>query len=174
MEQAVKVPLRERINLRIVVFALVILVPVGLMAYIYVRELVTGGIVDRGEFVEVDIKAMSSFEMDQSNATLQDIPEKWRQLDGKKVLLEGEVVPSNYAGNSMGDFQICYSVAKCCVSTAPKVQHFIDVRIAPGRRVEINGNLVRVMGTLRVNLVKENGRILSVWQLDAEKLETVG
>ena len=50
MEATIKVPLRERINPRIIVFTLVVLTLVGVPAYWFIEEAITGGIIDRGDY----------------------------------------------------------------------------------------------------------------------------
>src|SRR5947208_5929721 len=81
----------ERISLRMVVFGCVVLLLVGYPVYIFVHETVTGGVVDYGGFKKVDLKALSNFEMSQTDATIEDVPPQWRKLDGQKVLLEDEM-----------------------------------------------------------------------------------
>ena len=70
--------LSERINWRIIVFALVMIVPIGSLFYVWLSEMLSGGIHDHGTYKQVDLKAMSTFDMDQQTATLDDIPQKWR------------------------------------------------------------------------------------------------
>src|SRR4051812_34083725 len=86
-------PLRaSRINVRMIVFAAIVLLLVGFPLYVYVDSAVTGGIKDIGNgFKQVDLKAMSNFPFDQTNGALEDIPQKWRELDGQKVVLYGEL-----------------------------------------------------------------------------------
>src|SRR3954466_8668129 len=87
-----KVPLRERINFRMLAFIAIIAVLVGYPVYVLIDAQLSGGIKDAGGgYKQVDLKAMSSFEFDQVNGTKQDIPEQWRNLDGKKVILRGEM-----------------------------------------------------------------------------------
>src|SRR5581483_4751322 len=91
METVVRTPASQRINWRILVFGAVVLALISIPVYIFLNEVVTGGIHDRGQYVEIDLKAMSNFEMDQQTATAQDIPVQWRKLDGKRVMLRGEM-----------------------------------------------------------------------------------
>ena len=87
-----KVPLRERINFRMIFFIAFIALLVGYPVYWMVKMQVTGGIEKvAGGYTYVDLKAMSTFTFDQNNGTINDIPAKWRELDGKKVVLHGEM-----------------------------------------------------------------------------------
>jgi hypothetical protein len=165
--------LLQRIPPRMMIFGLVFAILLGFPAYIFLHEKLTGGIVDRGEYVEVDLKAMSTFEFDQERGQLTDVPEKWRALDGRKVLVTGEIWQPREADGRMTDFQLVYSIAKCCFSGAPKIQHFVQAKVVPGKSIEYSGNLVRVLGTLRVDVKNEAGRVTQVYALDVESVDPV-
>jgi hypothetical protein len=165
------IPLKERINVRMLVFAAIAVVLIGWPVYTFVTY---SGIEKSGDFYNVDLKAMSNFEMDQSKATINDVPKEWRDLDGKKVALEGEMWDARGAGDQVKQFQLCYSIAKCCFSGPPKVQHFVDSRVPDGKSLEYHENLVRVTGTLHVNVRKDGEKIASVYQLDVDSIEPKG
>lgn len=170
----VKTPLSERINVRVLVFAAVALLVIGYPIYIFVSESVTGGVHNLGNGVKlVDLKAMSNFEMDQNNATIDSVPEQWRALDGQKVALEGQIWSPQAADGKFKSFQLCYSIAKCCFNGPPKVQHFVDSNVLDPDKVEYSDNLVRVIGTLHVNVKRDpaGGKVLSVYQMDVDRVE---
>jgi hypothetical protein len=165
----------KRVNIRMVVlFGLVSLVAGWVVATV-VRMNITGGIERYGDVLLVDLKAMSNFEMDQVNAKADDIPRKWRDLDGKRVVLEGEMYSPYASAGRLSQFQLVYSIAKCCFNGPKKVQHFVDARVVPDASVNLSSDsvVVRVTGKLRVNLIREAGRIQSVYQLEVEKVESV-
>src|SRR5690349_13252079 len=82
----------DRINFRMIIFAAVVIVLVGFPMYVYLESAITGGVKDVGNgFKEVDLKAMSNFPFDQVRGTVDDIPKKWRDLEGQKVVLYGEM-----------------------------------------------------------------------------------
>jgi hypothetical protein len=173
-EAAIRVPLSERINFRMLLFVGVIALMIGYPVYWFIHEQVTGGISDAGGgYTHVDLKAMSLFNFDQSDGRLSDIPQKWRDLDGKKVVLEGEMWQAYNAGNRIGGFDLCYSIAKCCFSGPPQIQHFVQSKVVPGKEVENYSGTVKVTGTLHVNVKKDPqvGKIISVYQLDCERVE---
>ncbi len=173
MDTTLKVPLSERINLRMVVFAGLLLLLIGYPVYLYLDTVISGGIKQRGDLVEVDLKAMSSFPFDKTMGTLQDIPPKWRALDGKRVMLVGEMWSPQDASPELGSFELVYSIQQCCFSGEPQIQHFIQSRVINGAKVpNLSGaGLIRVIGTLHVDVKKENGQVTSVYQLDVEKIE---
>jgi hypothetical protein len=168
-----KVPLSQRINMRMIVFAVVLLLPIGFIVYDFVDFAITGGVKDvGGGFKQVDLKAMSSFPLDQVNGRLEDIPKKWRDLDGQKVILYGEMwQPLAASDNDVKAFDLCYSITKCCFNGPPQVQHFVRSRVVPGRSLSYYPNLVKVTGTLHVHVTQDAGRVGSVYQLDVENIE---
>ena len=115
MDSAVKAPLSERINIRMLVFFGVLAVMVGYPVYIYIDSVMHEGIKDvGGGYKEVDLKAMSVFPFDQVNGTVDDIPIKWRQLDGTKVIANGEMWQPQSAARYVDGFDLVYSITKCC------------------------------------------------------------
>src|SRR5689334_16115364 len=110
-----RVPLSQRLNWRMLIFFLVIGTMIGYPLYQFIHESITGGITNAGNgYTHVELKAMSTFSFDQNNGTLEDIPQKWRDLDGKKVIAEGEMWATQGAGDAVSSYQLCYSIAKCC------------------------------------------------------------
>ena len=174
---ASKLAWSERINWRILVFVAVIVLPIAMLFCWWLNEFISGGIHDYGAYKEVDLKAMSSFDMDQMNATMPDIPEKWRQLEGKKVLMLGEMWAPNYAGDSakLSYFQLVYSKTKCCFSGPPLAQHFVDGYVAKGTRAYYYEEPVKVLGTLHVYVRKDpaSGVIKSIYHVDVDKVSPV-
>ena len=167
--------LLDRINFRMIIFAAVVGLLVGFPVYVYLESAITGGIKNVGNgFKEVDLKAMSSFPFDQSHGTIEDIPKKWRDLDGQKVVVYGEMWQPMEAGDGrVKNFDLCYSIAKCCFSGPPQVQHFVKSNVKDGKNVYAYPNLVKVVGTLHVNVVydKEGGKVSQVYQLDVEDIQ---
>ncbi len=160
-------------NPRMISFVVVALLLMGFPAYVFIKESVTGGVVNRGDYLEVNLKAMSSFEIDQVHGAQNDVPEKWRNLSGKKVVLEGEMWAPNSASAEVNDFELVYSVAKCCFSGPPKIQHFVLAKSRSGGPMpNLSGvGLIRVTGTLNVQVEQDAGKIGRIFSLVVDKLE---
>ena len=162
---------------RVGVVAALVLSLVGYAVKVTYESVINGGIVNRGDYYEVELKAMSSFEMDQINGTLQDVPQRYRDLDGKKVLLLGEVAPGgDEGGDKISRFSLCFSVQKCCFGGDPKAQHFVDCKTPDGRLVTnyLYRGTVKAFGTLHVKVTKSGGKIQSVYQVDLDRVEPLG
>jgi hypothetical protein len=93
-------------------------------------------------------------------------------LDGKKVVLYGEMWAPDSASPDLDHFELCYSRAKCCFSGPPLVQHFVKSKAMKGT-VEYDGGLVKVKGILHVNIIPGVEKIASIYQLQVESVEPV-
>lgn len=162
----------SKINFRVLLFVLVMFALPGTLIYIYVDSVVTGGIKDRGDYLEVDLKAMSDFPFDQVNGTLEDVPQKWRDLDGKRILVQGEIWAPNAASYKLDEFQVVYSISKCCNTSSPQIQHFVDAKPTSGT-VFNYGGVVKILGTLHVEVQHTNGRVSRVYRMEVEQVEPV-
>jgi hypothetical protein len=172
----VKIPLSERFNWRIMVFIGVIVAPIVLVFVWWLRIYLSGGIINEGAYKEVDLKAMSTFDMDQMNAKLTDIPERWRALEGQKIMAIGEMwAPRSADGRRLDYFQLVYSKTKCCFSGPPLAQHFVDGNVAKGAHVYMWDVPVKVWGTNHVYIRKDpqTGVIKSIYHFDVDKVEPV-
>jgi hypothetical protein len=169
-----RVPLSERINLRLIVFIGIMTVLVGYPVYVLIDAQVSHGVKQgSGGYLDVNLKAMSTFTFDQVDGKLEDIPEIYRNLDGKKVMLKGEMWQATGASDEVEKFDFCYSIAKCCFSGPPLVQHFVRSRAVPGKRLAYYEGQVLARGTLHVNVKKEAGRVASIYEFDVESIEPV-
>jgi len=169
-----RIRLSERINFRMLIFIGVVAVMVGYPIYVLIDSQLSGGIKDIGNgYTQVDLKAMSLFTFDQTDGTINDVPEKWRALDGKPVVLYGEMWQPYSADNEVAGFDLCYSIAKCCFNGPPQVQHFVKSRVKKGKTVGYYDGRVKVVGNLHVNVTKDAGKVASVYQLDVDSVEPV-
>jgi hypothetical protein len=162
----------RRINVRVIILLAVLLLPVGFVLWQFLMPTV----IDRGDYKQVDLKWLSDFEMDQQLATDADIPADQRALDGKRVLLRGEMYrPDAYQG-PVREFQLVYSISKCCVTSTPKVQHFLIAKVVPGKTANAYPEQsVEVLGTLHAGIVRDDaGKISSVYRLDVESVKARG
>jgi hypothetical protein len=172
MDAAAKVPLSERINFRLVGFIAVIVVLVGYPVYVMLDQQLSGGIKHAaGGYKEVNLKAMSTFTFDQVNGRIEDVPQKWRDLNGQKVILRGEMYePLGANQDDVQKFDLVFSIAKCCVTSTPQVQHFVKSQVLPGKSIRFYDVPVEVRGILRVDVKREEGRVSQVYALDVESV----
>jgi hypothetical protein len=165
-----KVPLSERVNLRMILVAAVVLLLIGYPVYTFVQASRTHGIQDTGGMKVVDLKALGNFPFDEVNSTIKDVPPIYRQLDGQRVALDGFMYAGNSASDEVSAFQFVYNITKCCFNGPPKVQERVFAQSKSP--VPYYGQMVRCVGTLHVNVQKnEAGQTNSVYELDVDKVE---
>jgi hypothetical protein len=170
-------PWSQRFNWRILVFVAVVVVPIVVIFASWLNEYLSGGIHDYGAYKVIDLKAMSSFDMDQMNATENDIPAKWRALDGSKIMAVGEMWAEHSASDSerLVYFQLVYSKTKCCFSGPPLAQHFVDCDVVKGAHVYDYSVPVKVWGTEHTRIRKDpqTGVVKSIYHFDVDKVESI-
>lgn len=161
------------LNFRVIVFVAVILSIFGALGYLWWSVAGTHGIIQKGDAYQVDLKSMSTFPFDQVHGTIEDVPPRYRELDGKKVILIGEMWAPNAASDRLNQFELVYSIAKCCFSGPPQIQHFVQATTKNGP-VPYYSGLVRVTGTLKVEVTKApDGKITGVYHLAVDQVEPV-
>lgn len=169
-QQTTRSRTKPRFNPRILIFLGVLALPLGWMVYTFVSLSISGGIEQRGDYKEVNLKAMGNFPFNDRIDTEQQVPEIYRKLDGKKVLLVGQMY-SDFSAAQTDRFQLVYSIANCCFGGPPKVQERVFCHMPAGKPTPIYGGLSSVYGTLRIRAMKENGIVVSLFDMDVERIK---
>ena len=162
---------RPRINLRLVVLLAFLGLPFLYFGYVIIDQAVTGGVTKRGDIYQVDLKSLGSFPFDPAGDDTNSVPERWRKLDGKKVELVGEMYAGGSAAPKVNRFELVYSIQDCCFGGPPRVQERVYVNAPPGNPVPFYWQPVKVLGTLHVDAKKVDGQVVSVFEMDIERLE---
>lgn len=168
-------PYRQRVNVRLIVFILVISAPFLWIIGSTLRHSITGGVIDRGEYKEVDLKALGNFPFDDMAGQMEHIPERFRQLDGQKVRLTGYMFAPEYAGDRGRKFQFVYNVANCCFNGPPQVQERVFAYAKEDKELYSQYDFAEVIGTLHVRLIKDptTGKITSVYDMDVDQTRKI-
>lgn len=162
-------PLSDRVNLRLVVFLVLVSLP-----FLWCLWLILGQrmIVNKGDYYAVDLKAMGNFAFDARHDTEDAIPPEVRQLDGKKVRFKGEMFAPNSASSTVEGFQLVYSIVECCLGGPPKVQERVFAFAPEGKGVpNYHGRQVTCIGTLHIDVEKVEGATVSVFTMDVDEIE---
>jgi hypothetical protein len=98
------------------------------------------------------------------------IPDGVKALDGKKVVIRGYMLPLKVSGDQTSEFLIMRSQSTCCFGVTPKVNEIVSVKtVGNGLKATMDQPL-NVEGTLHVGTLRDNGYIIGIYTLDAEKL----
>lgn len=166
-------PERRRFNARLWVFVGLISLPFLWIVGSAVYDSMTGGIKDHGSYKEVDLKLLGNFNFNDETGTVEEVPARYRALDGQRVSLRGYMYGPEDAGAKGRRFQFVYNVTKCCFSGPPLVQERVFVHAKKEIPIYDQYTFAEVVGTLHVRLVKENGKIVSVYDLDCDTAKDV-
>jgi hypothetical protein len=123
--------------------------------------------------IEVNLKDMSLFDLDQVNGTASDVPKSFRDLDGKRVTFVGEMWDPKLGGDgkSVSFFQTVYSKSHWSFRGSPHAQDFWACTPSAGISVTDTDAPIRVTGVLHVKIQKDSGVIKSVYEVDVESVQ---
>jgi hypothetical protein len=157
-------------NARLILLMGVVVTPPLWITFTYLRISGSAGIEDYGAFKNVNLKAMGNFRFDEVNGTCNDVPPIYRELDGQRVLLIGQMYSDTSASPMVDHFQLVYSIQNCCFNGPPLVQERVFAHVS-GDKVPLLDGLARVKGVLHVRDIRNGGRITSLYDLDVESVE---
>jgi len=158
------------INARLLLVVVLLGAPFVYFAYVAFDQATTGGVVHRDGLDEVDLKSLGNFAFPESYGTREDVPLRWRSLDGKRVALEGFMYDAASARESR-NFQFVYNRTKCCFNGPPLVQERVFAGV-PNGSVPYFDEECRLVGKLRVNVVNPTGdKVDSVFEVNVERIE---
>ena len=124
-----------------------------------------------GVVQEMAIKELGNFDYDDDKGG--NIPADVLALDGSQVKLAGFMIPIDQAG-SISRFALVPSLFACCYGQPPQLQHTVVVTCPPGKSVAYYPEQLTVQGTLHVKEKREDGFIISIFEMDASSVKAVG
>jgi len=116
-----------------------------------------------GQALELAIKDLGNFEYDAEKGG--GIPDDVMKLNGAKIRTNGFMIPLDQADN-ITEFALVPSLFACCFGAPPQVQHTMVVRTPKGKAVGYYPDEIIVEGTLKVEEKKEDGLVISVFEVD--------
>ena len=127
-------PMSRRINARLIAFLGTIVIVVGSIVYFAwpaIALALGGGIREGRDGKIVDLRALGYFAIDPKDGTLNNVPKRFRELDGQHVVLDGFM----FGGDSVyepRDYQFVYNIQNCCFNGPPLVQERVFVHVPEG------------------------------------------
>ncbi|HLL89020.1 MAG TPA: DUF3299 domain-containing protein [Tepidisphaeraceae bacterium] len=121
-----------------------------------------------GQVRPLTIKELGNFEYDPDAGG--NIPADVQRLKGSTVRISGYMIPMDQA-ERITQFALVPSLLSCCFGQPPQVQHTVIVRCPKGKAVGYYPDEVVVEGTLNVEEKKDDGFIISVFDLQASSVK---
>jgi hypothetical protein len=121
-----------------------------------------------GEIFSTEIKDLGNFEYDPEKGG--GIPKDVLALSGAKFRTHGFMIPMDQAEN-ISEFALVPSLFACCFGQPPQIQHTIIVHCPKGKGVSFYPDEIVVEGTLKVEEKKDDGFIVSVFEIDCTSVK---
>ena len=103
---------------------------------------------------------------------LQGMPKEVRELDGKKVLMTGFMLPIDEVEN-IKEFLLVQSLWSCCYGQPPDINGIVRVVMKGDRRIDYQFDPIKVVGTFEIEATLEDGYCVDIYQLHADSVEVI-
>jgi hypothetical protein len=123
-----------------------------------------------GEVREMAIKELGNFQYDPEKGG--GIPKDVMALSGMRVRLHEVMIPMDQAA-SITTFALVPSLYCCGFGMAPQIQHTIVVHVPKDKAVNYYPDEIDVEGTLTVAEKKEEGFVVSIFEVDCTSVRPV-
>jgi hypothetical protein len=121
-----------------------------------------------GQVIELQIKQLGNFMYDP--IATGGIPADVQALSGCTLRTRGYMMPLDQVEN-ITEFAFVPSLFGCCYGQPPQVQHTIIVHTPPGKSVaKYTTQELLVEGILKVSETKDDGFVVSIFQIDATSI----
>jgi hypothetical protein len=121
-----------------------------------------------GQVLEIAMQELGNFEYNADKGG--NIPDDVKKLSGSKVRIKGFMIPLDQADN-ISHFSLVPSLFACCFGQPPQVQHQVVVHTPKGKAVSYYPDEIVCEGTLKVEERKEDGYIVSVFEMDVNSVK---
>jgi hypothetical protein len=121
-----------------------------------------------GEVLDLAIKELGNFDYDAEHGG--NIPKDVTALAGSKIRLHGFMIPMDQA-DRITRFALVPSLFACCFGQPPQIQHTIVVQCPEGKAVSYYPDEISVEGKLKVDEKKEDGFIVSIFEMDVSSVK---
>lgn len=123
-----------------------------------------------GSVLEVTIKQLGNFEYDMEKPG--HVPEDVLKLDGVKVRTRGFMIPLS-GTERIREFALVPSLFACCFGQPAGLQHTVMVHTPKGKAVAYIDEEISVEGTLKVEEKKEDGVVVSLFEIECVSVKAV-
>jgi hypothetical protein len=129
----------------------------------------------------IEFSTLSNFEYELPDpfdvgapAKKYDVPAKVKALDGTLVELEGFMLPLDITPDGVSQFMLNASIDLCYFGAPVRMNEWVLVRMKGGTRAKFTHLATTVRGRFEVGEVMKNGRVTSLYRLEADSAEVTG
>jgi hypothetical protein len=120
--------------------------------------------------VRLSFSSLSGFEY-HPGMSKTDLPADVRRAEGREVAIYGYMLPIDVNGDGVSRFLLNASYDMCMYGmTAGGPHQWVAVEMADGRRAPFTHMPLVVFGTLDIGEQRQNGRVMSMYRLRADKV----
>lgn len=102
------------------------------------------------------------------------IPATIKAYDGRKVAIKGFMLPLKVKEGKVTELLLMRDQSMCCFGAVPKINEFLTVKMVGDGTKAVMDQAVTLVGTLKVGEFSENGYLLGIYQMDADRAEGPG
>ncbi|HLX63588.1 MAG TPA: DUF3299 domain-containing protein [Planctomycetota bacterium] len=130
-----------------------------------------------GDFLPVTFSTLSSYYYElpsaddpvTKTAPKDQIPQPIKSLNGKKVAIQGFMVPTDLKNGKTTRFLLVKDQSLCCFGRMPRMNEWVSVTMKPGKAARvIQDQPVTVFGNIAVGEDMDKGEVLSIYRVDSE------
>jgi hypothetical protein len=103
---------------------------------------------------------------------LKGMPKRVKELDGKKVLMTGFMLPIDEVQN-IKEFLLVKSLWSCCYGQPPDIDGIVRVVMPKGKTTDYFFDPLKIVGTFKVEATVMDGYCVDIYQLHVESLEAL-
>lgn len=100
-----------------------------------------------------------------------EIPAEVKALSGKKVVVQGYMVPLRVRKGEVTEFVICRTIPACCFGDSTRMNEWVHVKMPKDKSCSYSQNQqVSVFGALEVGELVNEGIVLSIYRMTADQV----
>ena len=103
---------------------------------------------------------------------LKGMPKRVKELDGKKVLMTGFMLPIDEVQN-IREFLLVQSLWSCCYGQPPDINGIVRVVMPGKKRTDYFFDPLKIIGTFKVEATMIDGYCVDIYNLQVESLEAI-
>jgi len=103
---------------------------------------------------------------------LNGMPQRIKDLNGKKVLMTGFMLPIDEVQN-IKEFLLVQSLWSCCFGQPPDINGIVRVVMPKGKTTDYFFDPLKIIGTFKVEATVMDGYCVDIYQLHVESLEAI-